>query len=162
MTGGNFSERTLGRTHLALLFFALVTTLTIAGQTWWAIAQDKQQTLASETNNGLVAVRLLEEHANQTLQDAVHTLDRVARAVRASNQYDAPARIREIISSHDIGHSRHLKALQYVTPQGIRVRVTPLSSGSTPISRSSVSSKARNAAWACASSGSDSAGSTCA
>ena len=119
MTGGNFSERTLGRTHLALLFFALVTTLTIAGQTWWAIAQDKQQTLASETNNGLVAVRLLEEHANQTLQDAVHTLDRVARAVRASNQYDAPARIREIISSHDIGHSRHLKALQYVTPQGM-------------------------------------------
>ena len=113
------STRVLSRTHLALLLFAAVTTLTIAGQTWWAIAQDKQQTLASETNNGLVAVRLLEEHASQTLQDAVHTLDRVARAVRASDQYEDPARIRGIVASHDIGHSRHLKALQYVTPQGM-------------------------------------------
>lgn len=109
----------LSRTNLALLVFAVVTTLTIAGQTWWAIAQDKQQTLASETNNGLVAVRLLEEHASQTLQDAVHTLDRVARAVRASDQFDSPARIRSIVASYDIGHSRHLKALQYVTPDGM-------------------------------------------
>ena len=109
----------LSRTHLALLLFAVVTTLTIAGQTWWAIAQDKQQTLASETNNGLVAVRLMEEHASQTLQDAVHTLDRVARAVRTSNEFDNPERIRSIVASHDIGHSRHLKALQYVTPEGM-------------------------------------------
>lgn len=118
MTRQNLSERTLARTHLALLLFALVTTLTIAGQTWWAIVQDKQQTLASETNNGLVAVRLLEEHANQTLQDAVHTLDRVARAVLSSNNLESPALIRGIVASHDIGHSRHLKALQYVSPQG--------------------------------------------
>lgn len=111
--------RTLSRTRMALLVFALATTLTIAGQTWWAIAQDKQQTLESETNNGLVAVRLLEEHASQTLQDAVHTLDRVARAVHASAKYDDPALIREIVASHDIGQSRHLKALQYVTPQGM-------------------------------------------
>lgn len=119
MTRNNQSERTLSRTNTALLLFALATILTIAGQTWWAIAQDKQQTLASETNNGLVAVRLLEEHASQTLQDAVHTLDRVARAVRASERYEDPALIRNIVASHDIGHSRHLKALQYVTPQGI-------------------------------------------
>lgn len=118
MTRQKPSERTLARTHLALLLFALVTTLTIAGQTWWAIVQDKQQTLASETNNGMVAVRLLEEHANQTLQDAVHTLDRVARAVRSSNNLESPALIRGIVASHDIGHSRHLKALQYVSPQG--------------------------------------------
>jgi PAS domain S-box-containing protein len=109
----------LSRTHMALLLFAVVTTLTIAGQTWWAIAQDKQQTLASETNNGLVAVRLLEEHASQTLQDAVHTLDRVARAVRTSDQYENPALMRGIVATHDIGHSRHLKALQYVTPAGM-------------------------------------------
>ncbi|MES2582783.1 MAG: ATP-binding protein [Pseudomonadota bacterium] len=119
MTRNNLSERTLSRTNLALLLFALATTVTIAGQTWWAIAQDKQQTLASETNNGLVAVRLLEEHASQTLQDAVHTLDRVARAVRSSDRYEDPALIRGIVASHDIGHSRHLKALQYVTPLGL-------------------------------------------
>nr|WP_295776927.1 ATP-binding protein [Rhodoferax sp.] len=109
----------LSRTHAALLLFAVVTTLTIAGQTWWAIAQDKQQTLTSETNNGLVAVRLMEEHASQTLQDAVHTLDRVARAGRASNEFENPQRIRSIVATHDIGHSRHLKALQYVTPEGM-------------------------------------------
>lgn len=119
MTRHNLSERTLSRTNLALLLFALATTLTIAGQTWWAIAQDKRQTLASETNNGLVAVRLLEEHASQTLQDAVHTLDRVARAVRTSERYEDAALIRSIVASHDIGHSRHLKALQYVSPQGV-------------------------------------------
>ena len=118
MTRSNLSERTLARTHLALLLFALLTTLTIAGQTWWAIAQDKQQTLASETNNGFVAVRLLEEHASQTLQDAVHTLDRVARAVRVGDPNESPTLIRSIVASHDIGHSRHLKALQYVSPQG--------------------------------------------
>lgn len=118
MTRQNLSERTLARTHLALVLFALATTLTIAGQTWWVIVQDKQQTLASETNNGLVAVRLMEEHANQTLQDAVHTLDRVARAVQSSDHHESPAVIRGIVSSHDIGHSRHLKALQYVSPQG--------------------------------------------
>lgn len=109
----------LSRTHMALLLFAVITTLTIAGQTWWAIAQDKQQTLASETNNGLVAVRLMEEHASQTLQDAVHTLDRVARAVRASDQYGSPASVRSIVARYDLGHSRHLKALQYVTPEGM-------------------------------------------
>ena len=118
MTGQSLSERALARTHLALLLFALATTLTIASQTWWAIAQDKQQTLASETNNGLLAVRLLEEHASQTFQDAVHTLDRVARAVQSSDPFKSPLLIREIVASHDIGHSRHLKALRYVSPQG--------------------------------------------
>jgi flagellar basal body-associated protein FliL len=82
MTLKDFSVQALLRTRTTLLLFAIVTTIAIAAQTWWAIAQDKQQTLASETANGLVAVRLLEEHATQTLQDAVHTLDRVARSVR--------------------------------------------------------------------------------
>ena len=119
MTRSNLSERTLARTHLALLLFALLTTLTIAGQTWWAIAQDKQQTLASETNNGFVAVRLLEEHASQTLRDAAHTLDRVARAVQASPQSNDSDFIRSTVALYDIGHSRHLKALQYVSPEGL-------------------------------------------
>ncbi len=109
---------TLSRTRLALLLFAVVTTCAIFGQTWWAVAQDKRQTLTSETTNGLVAVRLLEEHASQTLQDAVHTLDRVARVVQGSGSTSDPAAIRKIVASHDIGHSRHLKALQYVSPQG--------------------------------------------
>jgi hypothetical protein len=109
---------TLSRTRLALLLFAVVTTCAIFGQTWWAIEQDKRQTLTSETTNGLVAVRLLEEHASQTLQEAVHTLDRVARVVQASGGARDPGAIQKIVATHDIGHSRHLKALQYVSPQG--------------------------------------------
>ena len=109
---------TLSRTRLALLLFAVVTTCAIFGQTWWAIEQDKRQTLTSETTNGLVAVRLLEEHASQTLQEAVHTLDRVARVVQASGGARDPVAIQKIVATHDIGHSRHLKALQYVSPQG--------------------------------------------
>ncbi|MBK7004860.1 MAG: PAS domain S-box protein [Burkholderiales bacterium] len=110
---------TLSRTRWALLLFAVLATLAILGQTLWAIAQDKQQTLNSETTNGLVAVRLLEEHASQTLQDAVHTLDRVARAIQLSPHADDPTAIRNLVATHDISHSRHLKALQYVTPEGI-------------------------------------------
>ncbi len=114
----DFSTRALSRTRLTLLLFATITTIAIAAQTWWAVAQDKQQTLASEATNGLVAVRLLEEHASQTLQDAVHTLERVARAVRANARSDEPEQIRKIVAAYDLGHTRHLKALQYVTPQG--------------------------------------------
>jgi PAS domain S-box-containing protein len=109
----------LSRTRLVLLLFAVATTLTMGAQTWWAIAQDKQQTLASETTNGLVAARLLEEHASQTLRDAVHTLDRVASAVQSSPKPKDPSAIRNVVASHDIEHSRHLKALQYVTPDGM-------------------------------------------
>ncbi|MBI2750934.1 MAG: PAS domain S-box protein, partial [Burkholderiales bacterium] len=119
MTLPGLSLPTLSRTRLALLLFAVVTSISIAAQTWWAIAQDRQQTVASETNNSLVAVRLLEEHASQTLQDAVHTLDRVARAVQAGGAAGDADAIRRIVATHDIGHSRHLKALQYVTPQGM-------------------------------------------
>lgn len=108
----------LSRTRLALLAFAVVTTVTVLTQTWWVISQDRQQTLTSETTNGLVAVRLLEEHASQTLQDAVHTLDRVARAVQTNTGGANADAIRRTVAAHDISHSRHLKALQYVTPQG--------------------------------------------
>ena len=118
MTQKDFSPRAIARTRLTLLLFAAITIFAVCAQAWWAVAQDRQQTLASETTNGLVAVRLLEEHASQTLQDAVHTLDRVARAVSASADLHNPDLVRKLVALHDIGHSRHLKALQYVTPQG--------------------------------------------
>ena len=88
MTLKDFSVRALLRARMTLLLFAVMTAIAIAAQAWWAVAQDKQQTLAFETANSLVAVRLLEEHASQTLQDAVHTLDRVARSVRANAASD--------------------------------------------------------------------------
>ncbi len=112
-------QRTLTRTRLALLLFAVLTTVTITAQTWWAVNQDRQQTLASETTNSLIAARLLEEHASQTLRDAAHTLDRVARAVQISQQSEDSNFIRGTVTQYDIGHSRHLKALQYVNPEGL-------------------------------------------
>lgn len=112
-------QRTLTRTRMALLLFAVLSTVTIAGQTWWAVDQDRQQTLASETTNSLIAVRLLEEHASQTLRDAAHTLDRVARAVQTSPKSNDSDFIRSTVAQYDIGHSRHLKALQYVSPEGL-------------------------------------------
>ena len=96
MTQPGISTRALSRTRLALLLFVVATSSTIAIQTWWAVAQDKRQTLTSETTNGLVAVRLLEEHASQTLQDAVHTLDRVARAVQTGTASSDPEHIRRL------------------------------------------------------------------
>jgi hypothetical protein len=109
----------LSRTRVQLLLLAILIALTLAAQTWWAVFQDREQTLASETTNNLIAVRLLEEHASQTFRDAVHTLDRVARAVQASPRSDDAVAVRSLVAQHDIGHSRHLKALQYVTPQGL-------------------------------------------
>ena len=119
MMPAHFRQRTLTRTRMALLLFAAITTITITGQTWWAVNQDRQQTLASETTNSLIAVRLLEEHASQTLRDAVYTLDRVARAVQDSPKSNDADFIRSTVTRYDIGHSRHLKALQYVNPKGL-------------------------------------------
>lgn len=119
MMPSDIRQRTLTRTRLALLLFAVLTTVTIAGQTWWAVDQDRRQTLASETTNSLIAVRLLEEHASQTLRDAAHTLDRVARVVQASSKSGDLEFIRSTVAQYDIGHSRHLKALQYVSPEGL-------------------------------------------
>lgn len=110
---------TLSRTRLALLAFATVTTLTIVIQTGWAVAQDREQTLLAETTNGLIAVRLLEEHASQTLQDAVHTLNRVIGQIHANALTHHTPGMRAMVAKYDLGHSRHLKALQFVTPQGL-------------------------------------------
>ncbi len=121
MTRKDVSIGVLERTRGALLLFVVATSVAIVAQTWWAIEQDRLQTIASETTNGMVAVRLLEEHASQTLQDAVHTLDQIGRSVHPGGQGgpQESERIRKFVASHDLSHSRHLKALQYVSPDGI-------------------------------------------
>ena len=92
----------------------------IAAQTWWSVQQDYRQTLSAETTNGLVAVRLLEEHAGQTLQDAAYALDQVSRKVlrQSEREHLSPEHIRKIVAEYDLSQSRHLKALQYVSPDG--------------------------------------------
>lgn len=101
-----------------LLFFIALTIAAIIGQTWWVIVQDRELTLASEKANGLVAVRILEEHATQTLQDAERKIDAVVAAIRASSStFTEEIAIREVISQ-GMQDYRYLKALQYVNPHG--------------------------------------------
>ena len=100
-----------------LLFFVALTIAAIIGQTWWAVVQDRSLTLESERGNGLIAVRLLEEHATQTLQDAERKLNTVASAIHAnigsdSSEADEPA-LRKIITE-GLQDNRFLTALQFV------------------------------------------------
>lgn len=99
-----------------LLFFVALTIAAIIGQTWWVILQDRELTLASEKANGLVAVRILEEHATQTLQDADRKIDAVVAAIRAAGFSEAVA-IREV-QSQGMQDYRYLKSLQYVNLSG--------------------------------------------
>ncbi len=109
--------RLLGYVVIAL--FVGLSTL-MGWRSLWHIEEDRQVTLKSEVANGMVAVRALEEHATQTFEDAIRTLDRVAvrvaadkSAVRGDNK-----RLRELIAAQDLGESRHLKALQFVALDG--------------------------------------------
>ena len=67
--------RLLGYVVIAL--FVGLSTL-MGWRSLWHIEEDRQVTLKSEVANGMVAVRALEEHATQTFEDAIRTLDRVA------------------------------------------------------------------------------------
>ena len=50
-----------------------------------------------------------------------HTLNRVSALVQASGQTGNRAAVRAMVVKFDLGHSRHLKALQFVTPEGLRL-----------------------------------------
>lgn len=106
-----------GKARSVLLYFALLTIVVIIAQTWWAIAEDRQQTLAAEKGNGLVAVRLLEEHAAQTLRDAERKLDTISIVIAAANQQDGEIGIRRVITQ-SVQSNRFLLPLQFINPKG--------------------------------------------
>lgn len=103
-------------------FFAVIV-LAILAQLWWSVEQDKQQTLAAERVNGLVASRILEEHAAQTLQDGVQKLDTVAQAIIGLKKNDAA--IPQILKDYDLQDNRFIKALQYVDLSGMSWITSP-------------------------------------
>ncbi len=103
-------------------FFAVIVVVILA-QLWWSVAQDKQQTIAAERVNGLVASRILEEHAAQTLQDGVQKLDNVALAIVAMKKSDAD--IPQILKDYDLQDSRFIKALQFVDLSGVSWVTSP-------------------------------------
>lgn len=102
-----------------LLMLIGMTIAAIIGQTWWAVVQDKQNTLASEHENGLIAVRLLEEHANQTLQEADGNLITVIRAIHAEGRAHPLNNdsIRAILTKAQ-PFNQVLKARQFVNMKG--------------------------------------------
>lgn len=112
----NFSLATVG--SLLALLVGLITSGIIA-QSWWAIEQDRRLTIESEYQHGLVAVRLLEEHASQTLRDAERNLDTVVNAILNEGK-KKPINdnlIRQILTKAQPFNSV-LKALQFVNPEG--------------------------------------------
>jgi len=111
-----FSLSTVGT--LLLAFAGLITT-GIVIQSWWAIEQDRKLTIDSEYQHGLIAVRLLEEHATQTLRDAERNLDTVVNAILNEGK-KAPiddSLIRQVLTKAQ-PFNRVLKALQFVNPEG--------------------------------------------
>jgi PAS domain S-box-containing protein len=129
--------------RLLLIFIALMIPA-VAGQTWWAIHQDRQLMLSSEAANGMVAVRILEEHATQTLEDAVHTLDQLSASIQllpSAKKEDANATapdrnrnesnriensINQLIIAAEVRQTRHLKNLQFVNRAGLSWIKIPL------------------------------------
>ena len=111
----------LVKPRAVLLFFVVLTSLAILLQTGWVIYDDRRVTLASETENGLVAVRLLEEHAQQQLTAASLRLDTVANGVLALNQNTATDEqaVHEVIEE-TLKNSRAAGALQFVNIKGDR------------------------------------------
>ncbi|MEN9864457.1 MAG: hypothetical protein RL748_47 [Pseudomonadota bacterium] len=126
---------TPGKARRVLLFFMTITVSVIVLQTAWAIAQDRNLTLKSERDNGLVAVRLLQENALQTLQDAERKLELVNHALQAI-EVPHESQIQEVINQSLIDN-RALKALQFTDLHG----QSWISSPDYPAHRSDVSDK---------------------
>lgn len=109
----------LANTRTVLTVFVALTSIAIIGQTIWAIVQDRRLQLNSEREHGLVAVRLLEEHASQHLGGAEQRLAIVAQATSQLMQAEpvSDAQIRKIIEN-TLRNNRADGALQFVNLAG--------------------------------------------
>jgi diguanylate cyclase (GGDEF)-like protein/PAS domain S-box-containing protein len=120
-----------------LLFFICLTVLALIAQTWWAIVQDRQLTIESETRNSAATVRSLEEHTTRILEEVNHLLDGTAEMIAGMD----PARLndrfslqRMLVSQRD--NLQSVSALWLVDSQGNNL-VTTLQFPSKPLSFSS-------------------------
>ncbi len=104
-----------------LLFFVLVTIAAVIGQTWWAVVQDRHLTLEAEKDNGLLTARLLDEHANQTIQDAERKLHTIASTIHANAESNLGQNEETVLRNairEGLQDTRFLTALQFVNLQG--------------------------------------------
>lgn len=102
-----------------LMVFVIAAIGVIIYQTWRSIEQDKQLTLDAAQGSGLAIVRLLEEHAAQTMGDARRKLNSFADAIE---QVKRPADIDPAFISRAVANSQHdsrfVTALQFVNLSG--------------------------------------------
>lgn len=95
----------------------LAAVIAVVYETSVSVVQDRNLTLAAARENGLIAVRLLDEHANVILNDAQRNLEGVLKAVQSAGGADQET-IRNVLVRVQ-PHNKVLKTLQYVNPSGV-------------------------------------------
>lgn len=119
MTHTSFHKDTPPRSAILISLFAFITCLAIATQTWWAIEQDRRLTINAEYEHGLVTVRLLEEHATQTIREGERNLDSVINAIQeAGKEKPITNQLIRAVLTKAQPFNRVMKALQFVNPEG--------------------------------------------
>jgi PAS domain S-box-containing protein len=113
----------LKRRQISGFFFLLLALAIVAGiviQVWWAVQQDRRTTLDAEYQNGLVAVRLLEEHATQIIKEGERNLDTVVHAILFAGKEKTidDTLIRAVLTKAQ-PFNKVLKALQFVNTKGV-------------------------------------------
>jgi diguanylate cyclase (GGDEF)-like protein/PAS domain S-box-containing protein len=104
----------------AVLFFAGLIVFAVIGQTWWSITQDKSLTLTSAQKNSYRTTRILEEHANGLLQDAVQTIGAAGETILAAEKsvLSDEFAIRQILI-HQRQTSQFLQSISLINTDGI-------------------------------------------
>ncbi|MDM4766100.1 ATP-binding protein [Pelomonas sp. SE-A7] len=112
-------ENARGVRALVVLLILTVVSMGLA-QTWYAVRQDRLQTLATEREHGFTAIHLLAEHARQILDDAEGNLASLARKIdqeRGSRPSD-DALIRRVLTQAQ-SFKRTITSFQFVNTRGV-------------------------------------------
>ncbi|MFZ6871846.1 ATP-binding protein [Undibacterium sp. Di27W] len=104
------------RKNLSLIAVTILIVSAILAQSYWSAQQDKELTLEAERSNAHVAVRLLEEHVAQTMQDGVQKLD--TAAIAAASFTDVGVDVQHFLDNYDAQDYRYIKALRYIDLDG--------------------------------------------
>ena len=112
--------RRFNTANLTLLLSVAVTMLVILIQTGWTIVADRAASVEQAEIEQIAAVRSLEEHAYQTLQDAdralgatLDSIDAAGAAVLTSQQA-----LRKILLREHQG-TAHIQSLRFITSSGV-------------------------------------------
>ncbi|MBR7781226.1 ATP-binding protein [Undibacterium luofuense] len=101
---------------LSLLLLGVGMAFAIIVQTYWSLTDDRKQTIEAEKSNGHVAIRILEEHVTQTLEDGARKLDAVAEQIADVSSDEN--RIQRLLRLNALQDSRFMKSLQFIHPNG--------------------------------------------